>query len=146
MKRHLFVLLIAVLAAGCASASATFTPINQEKWVQKTLTGTWNGYIKDTPYARVGYNTPKLQIFGVERTVNGGWFIDLYLNGRKIIDAAELTVYKNNVIIEFIEHYSNIVIFYRLVLDNSNHRLVGHIWFKTRSFRPHEITFDKVVA
>ena len=62
----------------------------------------------------------------------------------KIIDAAELTVYKNNVIIEFIEHYSNIVIFYRLVLDNSNRRLVGHIWFKTRSFRSHEVIFDKV--
>ncbi len=145
--RYWIVLLTAVLAAGCASVSmptsSTSSPaLNQEEQISKLLIGTWNGYIRH-PRVVIGYNMPTLQIFGVgvKKTAEGGWFIDLSLNYKRI-DGAELTV--NTVIrIEFIERYGNILIHHDLVLDGDR-RLVGKIWYGTRQFTPAEVTFDKV--
>ena len=133
-----------VYAAGCTSVSVPSYSLlgNLEEHVQKILSGTyWNGYIRH-PREVIGYNTPALQIFRVKKNAEGGWFIDLSLNYKRI-DGAELTVSDTVIGIEFTERYGNLLIHHSLVLDGDR-RLVGKIWYGTRQFTPAEVTFDKV--
>jgi len=143
MKRYWFVLLIAALAARCASAAVVVPyPIteNQEERVQKLLVGTWNGYIKDTSRARISYNTPTLQIFRVEKTL-GKWSAALSWNGKWISDV-ELTINGSMIRIEFIEQYANLLIHHELTLYGRH--LVGKIWYGSRSYNPAEVILNKI--
>lgn len=145
-SRIVLSIVIAVLAAGCASTSITsYLPAaNQEEWVSKILVGTWNGYIKSINNATISYNTPTLQIFWVERTPEGKWSIALSLNGKRI-DMVELDVNNTMVRMEFFELYENLMIHHSLVLYGKR-RLVGKIWYKLRYPNPSgaEVTFDKI--
>lgn len=143
MMRNWTVLLLAfALTAGCVSASApSFPAENQEEWVRKTLTGTWNGYIKSTRVIII-FTAPTLQIFRVNKIADNQWRIALSLNG-KWINTAELTVNDAGIRIEFIELYGNLLIYHRLDLDNDR-RLVGLIWYGIRTSTPAEVTFEKI--
>ena len=144
MKKYWVILSIAVLAAGCASASTLPTTSdalsgNQEGRVSNLLVGAWNGYIKDPRGVTIIFRTPTLQIFRVKRTADGGWFIDLHLNGKKV--DAELTVSDIVVRVEFAELYANLMIYHRLDLYKDRH-LIGKIWYG-RNNNPAEVTFEK---
>lgn len=145
-------IIVAVLAAGCASVPATAAPTlnpsptssgNQEERLQKLLVGTWNGYIKSTSNVIISYNTPTMQIFRVKRTPEGKWSVALSLNGKKI-DTAELIVNDVVVMVEFTELYANLLIHHSLVLYGER-RLAGKIWYKLRYPNPSgaEVTFEK---
>ncbi|OGD24751.1 hypothetical protein A2819_00750 [Candidatus Azambacteria bacterium RIFCSPHIGHO2_01_FULL_40_24] len=141
MKRYLPVLLIMALATGCTSVvyKNNMTVIDAKE-AERLLIGTWNGYITHSR-AHVIPNTT-LQIFQVEKTIEGNWSIALSLNG-KWINAAELTINESVIRLEFIEHYANLLIFHDLVLYNDRH-LIGRIWYGTRSYTPAEVTFEKI--
>lgn len=113
MKRCLIALLIAILAAGCASASAPsfLPPENQEKWVQNLLIGTWAGYMKDTRWARIGYNDRILQIFEIrkESSAPNGWEVNAILN-RESLQHIELNVYNNTVTLTMLDNYNALYI------------------------------------
>jgi len=141
------VTLIAIVffaTAGCASVSTLSSPassLNQEEQIQKLLIGTWYGYIKDTPRARISYNTPTLQIFRVEKTMEK-WSIALSWNGKGISDA-ELTINSSMIRIEFIESYGNLLISHDLTFYE-NRRFVGKIWYGSRSYNPAEVILNKI--
>lgn len=132
MKKCLFVLLIAVLAAGCASVSATPTiPAssgNQEERIRKILVGTWNGYVKDSnkwyPW-RINYPERSLTIYKVYREQGNDWTVNAILNGESL-KYARIYVYDNNAVsLEIGDNYGGL---YFLEVYKNTHMLGKVQW------------------
>lgn len=141
--RYLNVLLIAVLAAGCASARITVSSVNQEGQIQKLLTGTWEGYIKDTHYTHIVNHDRTLVIYGIQKEQNG-WTIDGTLNGESL-EYIKLNVYGDTVMLEMMDNYGGL---YNLELYKDTH-LLGTVDYDRGAWRlkstvSNEVVFKKI--
>ncbi|MBI2232690.1 MAG: hypothetical protein HYU56_02120 [Candidatus Aenigmarchaeota archaeon] len=93
------------LMFGCASAPTSPTG-NQEERIQKTLTGTWSGYIKDHPWVRIGNNDVTLEIYNV-RKKQDGWTINANVNWQSP-EYVKLNIYNDEVTIEVMDRYGGL--------------------------------------
>ena len=93
------------LMFGCASAPTSPTG-NQEERVQKLLTGTWEGYVKDHPWVRIDYRDRTLVISGIRKEQNV-WTVDANLNW-EALEYAKLHVYGDAVTLEMMDRYGGL--------------------------------------
>ena len=108
MRKYWIAPLIVVLMAGCASASTPSYLLseNQEEWIQKTLIGTWNGWIKDTRNARIVNNDVTLKIYKV-RKEQDGWTANALVNWQSP-EYTKLNVYNGTVTLEIMDRYGGL--------------------------------------
>ncbi len=142
--RNLIVLLLTLAsAAGCASTSvpiSSFPAENQEERVQKLLVGTWNGYVKDTRYARIENNDLTLEIYKVRKEQNG-WTIGATINWRSP-EYIKLNIYNDTVTIEMMDRYGGLY-----TLTPYQNHLLGHLGYdrgKWPTISHHDVVLEKV--
>ena len=135
--------LIAVLAAGCVSTSASAPPLpdlNQEEWISKLLVGTWNGDIKDSRAYRMINSGAMLQIYEVHKEQNG-WTVKATLN-RQSLEYIELYVYNNTVMLKMMDYYGGL---FTLEPYQNTHLLGNVIYDRGRWLTdPHDVVLKKI--
>lgn len=142
MRKYWIVLLIVILAAGCASASISSYPSseNQEEWVQKTLIGTWKGWIKDTTWSHIYNWGVTLQIYEIRKEQNS-WTIKAFLDGKPPEYIKFYILYDDSIMLEIKDRYDGI---YTLKPWQDTH-LMGMVgWGMWKRIDPHEVIFEKI--
>lgn len=132
MRKYWMVFLIAVLAAGCASASTySLNPsANQEEQIQKLLVGTWKGYLKDNPWVRISYVDRTLVIYRI-RKEQSSWMVNASLN-RRSLEYINLYVDNGTITLKMMDRDGG---FYVLTLYHDTH-LLGHVAYEKRTIGP----------
>ena len=141
MKRYLPALLIAVLAAGCASAAIyTSSKNQQEEQIQKLLVGTWYGYIKDSTWYKMNNRDIALQIYEVRKEQNG-LTISANLNWQSL-EYIKIYIDDNSVTLEMLDYYGGL---YTLTLYQNTH-LVGNVIYDRGFWKadPHDVVLRKI--
>lgn len=140
MRKYWTVLLIiATLAAGCASASVSYSPSeNQKEQIQKLLIGTWVGYAKDNPWSRIDYRDRTLVIYRIRKEQNG-WMVNANLNGESL-EYINLYIYNDTVVLEMMDRYGG---FYGLELYQNTHFL-GKVYYGFRAGIGHDVVLEKI--
>lgn len=125
---------------GCASASAlSYLPSeNQEEWVQKTLTDTWRGYVKDNSWARIENNNVTLEIYKIRKGQND-WTFSAILNWQSL-EYIKLNIYNGTVMLEMMDRYGG---FYTLKLYQNTY-LLGKVYYGFRTGIGHDIVLEKI--
>ncbi len=95
------------LMFGCASVPAYHFPTeNQEERVQKLLTGTWGGYVKDNPWVHIENNDVTLDIYNVRKEQNG-WTANATVNWQSP-EYIKLNIHNDAVTIEVMDRYGGL--------------------------------------
>lgn len=146
MKRYLFVLLTAVLVAGCTSVSAPYASPpsgGQEQKIQKLLVGTWKGYVKDSNWYRIGKdNRDKTLVISRVLKENDSWTVSLTVN-RQSPEYATLYVYDRTIILEVMDRYGGLYV----LEPYSNTHLLGRLGYdrgRWPTTTHNEVTLEKI--
>lgn len=116
---------------GCASA-------NQEEQIQKLLVGTWQGYAKDNPWARIDYRDRTLIIYRIRKEQNG-WMVNANLNGESL-EYINLYIYNDTVVLEMMDRYGG---FYVLGPYQNTH-LLGKVYYGSKAGIGHDVVLEKI--
>lgn len=141
MRKYGLVLLIAVLAAGCASASVSsyLSSENQEERIKKLLVGTWNGYIvNNNPWYNLTNIDVTLQIFEV-RKKQSGWMANATVNWR-LPEYVELYVYGDIVELKIMDLYGGLF----TLTPYGNNYLVGGVSYERGRWTPYPVSLKKI--
>ena len=140
MKRHLFVLLIAVLAAGCASVAAFYPYQLEEEQIKKLLIGNWDGYIRrENSWVYFVNVDLTLRIFEISKERDGYWKINAVLNHQSL-EYIELYIYNNTITIKMLSSSGGLF----TLSPYGNTHLLGSVSYERGRWTPHNVVLKKI--
>lgn len=138
----LIIAIVIFTIIGCASAPAipniASSDENQEERIQKLLIGTWDGYAKDNPWARIDYRDRTLIIYRIRKEQNG-WTVNASLNWESL-EYIKLNIYKDTITLEMMDRYGG---FYVLGPYQNTH-LLGKVYYGSKAGIGHDIVLEKI--
>mgnify|MGYP001575206488 CR=1 FL=1 len=148
MIRSLIVLLIAVLASGCASAASDLSypsllPVpersaSEEGRVRNMLVGTWSGYVVRNRFVTTVHPDITLQISEVRKGQNG-WAVGATVNVGSV-EYTELYVSGESVQLRVMTHAGGLI----TLTPYGNTHLVGGIAYGRGRWTPHDLSLKRI--
>ena len=146
--KNMFVLLVAALLAGCASASSdpsypSLLPVperstGEEERVRNRLVGTWKGYVVRNIWVKTDHSDIELLISEV-RKGQSGWVVTATVIGHAL-EYAELFVSDETVQLKLMTSYGGLI----TLTPYRNTHLVGGIAYGFGRWTPHSLSLKKI--